>query len=86
MSYLSLEVADQQAVEDLPGLITVANVLERLGCVLTADVEQDLFTTSVVNLTVSRRITCRRIAKVLRVKSGVADQTYGCSSTKLDEL
>lgn len=84
--YLSLEVADQQTVEDLPGLIAVANVLERLGGILAAHVEQDLFTTSVVKLTVSRRITCRGSAEMLRMKRRMADQTYGCSSTKLEEL
>lgn len=46
--YLSLEVANQQTFEDLSGLVTVANVFERLGCVLAAYIEQDLLTTSVV--------------------------------------
>lgn len=59
--YLSLEIADQQTIEDFAGLITVADVLERLGCVLTADVEQDLFTTSVVT-TQSAEGSSRRAA------------------------
>lgn len=36
--YLSLQCADQQAVEDLAGFVAVADVLEGFCCVLAADV------------------------------------------------
>ena len=41
--YLSLQVADEQAAQDLARLVAVADVFEGFGCVLAADVEQDFF-------------------------------------------
>lgn len=45
-SYLSLESADKQPVEGLASLVTVANILESLGSILTGDIEHDLLTTA----------------------------------------
>lgn len=45
-SYLSLEGTNQQSIENLTGLVTVADILESLGCVLTADVEENFLTTT----------------------------------------
>lgn len=45
-SYLSLQSSDLQAVQDLSGLVTVTNILERLGGILTGNVQQDFLTTT----------------------------------------
>lgn len=45
--YLSLQSSDKQAVEDLAGFVAVADVLEGLRCVLTANIEQDLLTSTI---------------------------------------
>jgi hypothetical protein len=45
-SYLSLESADDQPVEGLASLVTVADILESLGGILTSDIEHDLLTTA----------------------------------------
>ena len=39
VTYLPLQVADQQTVEDLARLVAVSDVFEGFGRVLTADVE-----------------------------------------------
>jgi hypothetical protein len=44
--YLSLQLANDQALEDLARFVAVTDVFERLGCVLTAYIEEDFFTTS----------------------------------------
>lgn len=45
-SYHALDGADEQAVEDLPRLVGMADVLEGLGAVLARNVEEDLLTTA----------------------------------------
>jgi hypothetical protein len=47
-TYQALHSADQQTLEDLTGLITVADVLEGLCAVLASYVEEDLLTTRVL--------------------------------------
>lgn len=49
-TYLSLQVADQHPIQNLPGFVAVAYVLEGFGRVLAADVEEDFFTASVCAL------------------------------------
>lgn len=46
-TYTTLESADEQALEDLAGLVAVADVLEGFGRVLPADVEEHFFTAGV---------------------------------------
>ena len=38
-SYLSLECANQQALEYLSRLVAVSDIFERLGCILATDVD-----------------------------------------------
>ena len=47
-TYTALKSADEEALEDLASLVTVADVLEGLGGVLAADVEEDFFTAGVL--------------------------------------
>ena len=47
-TYTALESADEEALEDLTGLVAVADVFEGFGGVLAADVEEDFFTTGVL--------------------------------------
>ena len=47
-TYTALKSADEEALEDLAGLVAVADVLEGLGGVLAADVEEDFFTAGVL--------------------------------------
>lgn len=109
LSYLSLESANQQSIENLTCLVAVADVLESLGCVLTADVEEDFLTTTkfqaavlanmfspVSPLLKSHEDVCRASAHQSRNSSVIGEEeafrpetkrtTYGCSSTKLEEL
>jgi len=44
----ALQFANNKAVEDFTCFVRVANVFEGFGCVLTADVEEDLFTARVL--------------------------------------
>lgn len=46
VTHQTLELADEETVEDLSGLITVADILESLGGILTGNVEHDLLTTA----------------------------------------
>lgn len=46
-TYTTLESADKQTLEDLAGLIAVADVFEGFGRVLPADVEEHFFTAGV---------------------------------------
>lgn len=48
-TYQTLHSADEQTIEDLAGLIGVADVLEGLGAVLATDVQKDFLTTAVGN-------------------------------------
>ena len=45
-TYLALELANQQALEDFTRLVRVADVLEGFGRVLAADVEHDFLATA----------------------------------------
>lgn len=45
--YLALEDTDLQSLENFAGLVAVADILECLGGILTADIEEDFLTTSV---------------------------------------
>lgn len=47
ISYLALQLADEEAVENLACLIRVANILKGFCRVLTAHVEEDFLTTAV---------------------------------------
>ena len=47
-TYAALESADEEALEDLAGLVAVADVFEGFGGVLAADVEEDFFTAGVL--------------------------------------
>ena len=47
-TYTALKSADKETLEDLAGLVAVADVLEGLGGVLAADVEEDFFTAGVL--------------------------------------
>lgn len=47
-TYATLEGPDQQALEDLAGLVAVADVFEGFGRVLAADVEENFFTARVL--------------------------------------
>lgn len=46
-TYLTLKSSNKHALENLTCLVTVAYILESLGCVLTANIEHDFFTTTV---------------------------------------
>jgi hypothetical protein len=46
-AYLSLEGADQQAFEDLAGLVAVSDVFESFRGILAADIEEHFFTAAV---------------------------------------
>ena len=48
VTYAALEGSNKQALEDLAGLVAVADVFECLGRVLAADVEEDFLTTGVL--------------------------------------
>lgn len=47
-TYLSLQLADEQAFQDLARLVAVADVLEGLRRVLATDVQQNFLTTAVI--------------------------------------
>ena len=47
-TYQSLQVADEETLEDLARLVTVTDILKGLGGVLAADVEKDFLTATVV--------------------------------------
>jgi hypothetical protein len=47
-TYTALQVADEKALEDFAGFVTVADVFEGLGRVLATDVEEDFLTTGVL--------------------------------------
>lgn len=46
VTYLALDGPDKKVLEDLSCLITVSDVFESLGCLLSSNVEQNLLTTS----------------------------------------
>lgn len=48
LTYHALQLADQETVQDLTGLVTVSDIFEGLGAVLATDVEEDFLTTTVV--------------------------------------
>jgi len=50
VTYLPLQVADQQAIEDLARLVAVSNVFEGFGRVLAADIEHYFLTAPVIYL------------------------------------
>jgi len=47
-SYTALDSSNKQTLENLAGLVAVADILECLGRVLAADVEHDFFTAGVL--------------------------------------
>jgi hypothetical protein len=49
-SYQSLQVADEETLEDLAGLVTVSDVLKGLGGVLATDVEENFLTATVCRI------------------------------------
>lgn len=48
--YLTLQSSDEQTLENLPRLITVSYVLERLRSILATNIEEDLFSAAVASL------------------------------------
>lgn len=52
VTYHALHAADEESVEDLTGLVGVADILEGLGAVLATDIQKDLLTTAVGRLSV----------------------------------
>ena len=54
-TYQSLQVADEETLEDLARLVTVADILKGLGGVLATDVEEDFLTAAVVGALVNLR-------------------------------
>jgi hypothetical protein len=44
--YLAFQVSDEQAFKNLACLVTVSNILESLGCVLSTNIEQNFLSTS----------------------------------------
>ena len=46
-TYETLQGTNVKTLEDLAGLVTVSNILECLGGVLSADVKENLLSTSV---------------------------------------
>lgn len=46
-TYHALHGADEHGVQNLTRFITVADIFEGLGAVLTADIEEDFLTTTV---------------------------------------
>lgn len=46
-TYHALHVADEQTVENLARLIGVADILEGLGSILAADVQENFLTTAI---------------------------------------
>lgn len=46
VTHQTLEFTDEKTVENLSGLVTVANILESLGGILAGNVEHDLLTTA----------------------------------------
>ena len=49
-TYHALYRADQQTLEDLAGLVAVSYILEGLGGILSANIEQDFLSSSMVLL------------------------------------
>jgi hypothetical protein len=47
-TYAALDGSDKETLEDLAGLVAVADVFECFGRVLAADVEHDFFTAGVL--------------------------------------
>lgn len=47
MAYLALQLAYEEALEDLARLVAVAYVLECFGCVLASYIEKDFLTTPI---------------------------------------
>ena len=47
MTYKTFQGSNVKTLEDLAGLVTVSNILECLGGVLSTDVEENLLSTSV---------------------------------------
>lgn len=47
VAYLSLQRSDEKGLQSLAGLVTVADILERLGGVLSGYVQKNLLTTAV---------------------------------------
>lgn len=46
-TYTSLQSTNEQSIKDFPRFIAVSDILKGFCCVLTADVEEDFFSTSV---------------------------------------
>ena len=66
-THLPLEVTHEHAVQDLARLVAVSYVLERLGRILAAHVEEDFLATTVVLL-----VSLALYARALNVCSGKA--------------
>jgi hypothetical protein len=55
-TYHTLHVADEQTVENLARLVGVADILEGLGSILAADVQENFLTTAIPGMLASSRI------------------------------
>jgi uncharacterized membrane protein len=49
VTYLTLQCSDQQTIKDLSCLITMPDILECFGCILSTDIEQNFLSTSAKN-------------------------------------
>ena len=47
-AYLSLQLSNQQSLQDLSRLVTVSDILESLGGILSAYVEQDFLSSAAI--------------------------------------
>ena len=78
VTYQALELTNEETVKDLSGLVTVANILESLGGVLTGDIEHNLLTTAI-----SCQYAMRMTAQCNEAQKWGKETTYGCSSRNL---
>jgi len=85
--YKTLDLANQKTVEDLAGFVTVSNILECLGGILSSNIEKNLLSTSVSMLAVAlwiKPVYLVENSANRTLKTHERDyKTYGCSSTNL---
>lgn len=81
-TYLALQVANKELVQGLASLVAVADILESLGGVLAADVENDFLTTAVECVSACNwAVRCVKLkGGLLRLRGAILLGTYGCSS------
>lgn len=85
-AYLSLQGSHKQRFQSLASLVTVADIFESLGCVLSGNVQQDLFTTAAETeyyqyIGRHKHAICRGEKSFGAIRQRQVGTTYGCSST-----